>query len=213
MDLADLGIRHALVITDPTLRRMRPFQTVLESLDANGIAYTLYDRVRVEPNDESFLDAIVFASQCDYGAIVAVGGGSTIDTAKAVNLYTSYPPEDFLDYVNPPIGKGLPVPGPLKPLIAIPTTAGTGSETTGVAIFDLSKMHAKTGIASRRLKPTLGLLDPENTRTMPTQVAAATGLDVLSHAIESYTALPYSNRPLPDRPLAAARVSGIESHQ
>ena len=88
------------------------------------------------------------------------------------------------------------MPGPLKPLIAIPTTAGTGSETTGVSLFDLSKMHAKTGIASRRLKPTIGLLDPENTRTMPAQVAAATGLDVLSHAVESYTALPYSDRPL-----------------
>ena len=208
MDLADLGIRHALVITDPLLRHMHPVQTVLESLEANGIAYTLYDRVRVEPNDESFLDAIDFAKQCDYGAIIAVGGGSTIDTAKAVNLYTTYPPEDFLDYVNPPIGKGLPVPGPLKPLIAIPTTAGTGSETTGVSIFDLTRMHAKTGIASRRLKPTLGLLDPENTRTMPAQVAAATGLDVLSHAIESYTALPYSDRPLPDRPLARPAYQG-----
>ena len=72
--------------------------------------------MRVEPNDESFLDAIAFARQSDCDAIVAVGGGSTIDTAKAVNLYTTYPPADFLDYVNPPIGKGLPVPGPLKPL-------------------------------------------------------------------------------------------------
>ena len=208
MDLADLGIRHALVITDPLLRHMHPVQTVLESLEANGIAYTLYDRVRVEPNDESFLDAIEFAKQCEYGAIVAVGGGSTIDTAKAVNLYTTYPPEDFLDYVNPPIGKGLPVPGPLKPLIAIPTTAGTGSETTGVSIFDLTRMHAKTGIASRRLKPTIGLLDPENTRTVPAPVAAATGLDVLSHAIESYTALPYSDRALPDRPMARPAYQG-----
>jgi hydroxyacid-oxoacid transhydrogenase len=208
MDLADLGIRSALVITDPTLRGMRPFQTVIEALDAEGIACTVYDRVRVEPNDESFLDAIAFAGQSDNGAIVAVGGGSTIDTAKAVNLYTCYPPQDFLDYVNPPIGKGLPVPGPLKPLIAIPTTAGTGSETTGVAIFDLSRMHAKTGIASRGLKPTLGLLDPDNTRTMPTQVAAATGLDVLSHAVESYTALPYSDRPMPDRPLMRPAYQG-----
>ncbi len=208
MDLADLGMRNALVITDPILRRMRPLQTVIESLDAAGIACTVYDRVRVEPNDESFRDAIAFAEQSDYGAIVAVGGGSTIDTAKAVNLYSCYPPEDFLDYVNPPIGKGLPVPGPLKPLIAIPTTAGTGSETTGVSIFDLSKMHAKTGIASRRLKPTIGLLDPENTRTMPAQVAAATGLDVLSHAVESYTALPYSDRPLPDRPLVRPAYQG-----
>jgi hydroxyacid-oxoacid transhydrogenase len=208
MDLTDLGIRSALLITDPVLRNMRPVHTVRESLETNGISHTLYDRVRVEPNDESFLDAIEFARQCEFGAIVAVGGGSTIDTAKAVNLYTAYPPEDFLDYVNPPIGKGLPVPGPLKPLIAIPTTAGTGSETTGVAIFDLTRMRAKTGIASRRLKPTLGLLDPENTRTVPAQVAAATGLDVLSHAVESYTALPYSDRPLPDRPLMRPAYQG-----
>jgi hydroxyacid-oxoacid transhydrogenase len=208
MDLADLGTRHALVITDPLLRNMRPVQTVLESLEANGVAYSLYDRVRVEPNDESFVNAIEFARRCDFDAIVAVGGGSTIDTAKAVNLYTTYPPDDFLDYVNPPIGKGLPVPGPLKPLIAVPTTAGTGSETTGVAIFDLTTMHAKTGIASRRLRPTIGFLDPENTRTMPAQVAASTGLDVLSHAIESYTAMPYWDRTLPDRPLARPAYQG-----
>ena len=208
MDLSDLGAKNVLVLTDSVLRTLAPVQVTLESLEKNRIAATLYDRVRVEPTDESFLDAILFAKKGSYDAIVAVGGGSTIDTAKAVNLYTTYPPRDFLDYVNPPIGKGLPVPGPLKPLIAIPTTAGTGSETTGVSIFDLSKMHAKTGIASRRLKPTLGLLDPENTRTMPSQVAASSGLDILSHAVESFTALPYSERPLPERPLLRPAYQG-----
>jgi hydroxyacid-oxoacid transhydrogenase len=208
MDLADLGARNVLVLTDPVLSRLPPVQAALESLDHSGIHYQLYDRVRVEPTDESLLDAIAFARQSPYEAFVAVGGGSSIDTAKAVNLYTTYPPADFLDYVNPPIGKGLPVPGPLKPLIAIPTTAGTGSETTGVSIFDLSRMHAKTGIASRRLKPTLGLLDPENTRTMPPQVAASTGLDILSHAVESYTALPFQQRPLPERPLLRPAYQG-----
>src|SRR5204863_9211103 len=177
-----------------------PVQTVLESLERSGVPFALYNRVRVEPSDESFLDAIAFARERPFDAFVAVGGGSTIDTAKAVNLYTTYPPDDFLDYVNPPIGKGLPVPGPLKPLIAVPTTAGTGSETTGVSIFDYTRMHAKTGIANRRLKPTLGLLDPDNTRTMPRQVAASTGLDILSHAVESYTAMPFSERPRPNRP-------------
>jgi len=200
MDLADLGARRALVITDPTLAAMRPVAIVMESLRDSGVPATLYDRVRVEPSDESFLDAIAFARDGGYDAFVAVGGGSTIDTAKAVNLYTTYPPADFLDYVNPPIGKGLPVPGPLKTLIAIPTTAGTGSETTGVSIFDYRPLHAKTGIANRRLKPTLGFLDPENTRTMPPEVAASTGLDILSHAIESYTAMPFTDRPRPDRP-------------
>ena len=207
-DLAELGVKRALVITDPVLRRLGPVRTVMESLEANGIPFVLYDGVRIEPSDESFLDAIEFARQHPCDAIVAVGGGSTIDTAKAVNLYTRYPPADFLDYVNPPIGKGLPVPGPLKPLIAIPTTAGTGSETTGVSIFDLSRMHAKTGIASRRLKPTLGLLDPDNTRTMPPEVAASTGLDILSHAIESFTALPYTERPLPAHPALRPAYQG-----
>jgi hydroxyacid-oxoacid transhydrogenase len=212
MDLADLGARNVLVLTDAILRGLSPVQTVLESLEANHIPATVYDRVRVEPTDESFLDAIAFGKmgndKGNYDAIVAVGGGSTIDTAKAVNLYVTYPPADFLDYVNPPIGKGLPVPGSLKPLIAIPTTAGTGSETTGVSIFDLIKMHAKTGIAGRRLKPTLGLLDPDNTRTMPAQVAASSGLDILSHAVESFTALPFSERPRPDRPLLRPAYQG-----
>jgi len=208
MDLADLGLQRVLVLTDPDLKRLPPVQTVLDSLDHQGIGYQLYDRVRIEPTDESFLDAITFAGESIYDAFVAIGGGSTIDTAKAANLYTTHPPSDFLDYVNPPIGKGLPVPGPLKPLIAIPTTAGTGSETTGVSIFDLSRMHAKTGIASRRLKPTLGLLDPENTRTMPPQVAASTGLDILSHAVESYTAIPFQQRPRPERPALRPAYQG-----
>ena len=208
MDLAELGATHVLVLTDPVLRSLPPVQTVLQSLEASKLRHAMFDRVRVEPTDESFLEAIAFARQGSYDAIVAVGGGSTIDTAKAVNLYVTYPPADFLDYVNPPIGKGLPVPGPLKPLIAIPTTAGTGSETTGVSIFDLKRLHAKTGIANRRLKPTLGVLDPDNTRTMPPEVAASSGLDILSHAIESFTAMPYTGRPMPDRPALRPAYQG-----
>lgn len=208
LDLNDLGVRRALVVTDPNLVARTPVQTVLASLEDAKVQTVLYDRVSVEPTDISFKDAIAFASTLEIDGIVAVGGGSVIDTAKAVNLYTVYPPADFLDYVNAPIGRAMPVPGPLKPLIAIPTTAGTGSETTGVSIFDLTEMHAKTGIASRRLKPTLGLLDPENTRTMPPQVAASTGLDILSHAIESFTATPYSTRPRPERPALRPAYQG-----
>jgi hydroxyacid-oxoacid transhydrogenase len=200
LDLSDLGARRVLVVTDPVVARLAPAAAVLESLDASGIAATLYDRVRVEPTEESLLDAAAFAQSSPYDAFVAVGGGSVLDTAKAANLYSSYPPRDFLDYVNPPIGGGQPVPGPLKPLMAIPTTAGTGSETTGVAIFDLKRLGAKTGIAHRRLKPTLGYLDPDNTKTLPPEVAASSGLDVLSHAIESFTALPFTARPHPGHP-------------
>ena len=208
MDLHELGATLALVVTDPIVARLPPAQTVLESLERSRVRRVVYDRVRIEPTDESFRDAIAFAREHPIDAIVAVGGGSTIDTAKAINLYTTYPPEDFLDYVNPPIGKGLPVPGPLKTLMAIPTTAGTGSETTGVSIFDYKALHAKTGIANRRLKPTLGYLDPDNTRTMPKEVAASTGLDILSHAIESYTAMPFTDRPRPERPALRPAYQG-----
>ena len=200
LDLADAGVRRALVVTDPVVARLAPVQTVLESLRDAGVEAVVYDRVRIEPTDVSFRDAIGFGADAMADGIVAVGGGSAMDTAKAVNLYTTYPPAAFLDYVNAPVGKAMPVPGPLKPLIAIPTTAGTGSETTGVSIFDLTALHAKTGIASRRLKPTLGLLDPDNTRTMPPEVAASSGLDILSHAVESFTAIPYSSRPHPGSP-------------
>jgi len=207
MDLAELRVRNVMVVADPNLRSSRPVITVLASLEAHRVPFKLFDAVCIEPTDESFQEAIRCATEGEFDAFVAVGGGSTIDTAKAANLYSTFPAE-FLDFVNPPIGKGLPVPGPLKPLIAIPTTAGTGSETTGVAIFDRASLRAKTGIAHRRLKPTLGLIDPENTRSQPAAVAASAGLDVLSHALESYTAIPFSDRPHPERPILRPAYQG-----
>jgi len=207
MDLADMNARRVMVLADRNMARLPPVATVLESLATEKIEFALFDRVRVEPTDGSFAEAIAFAQADSFDAFVAVGGGSTIDTAKVANLYSTYPAE-LLEYVNPPIGQGKPVPGPLRPLIAVPTTAGTGSETTGVAIFDLVAMHAKTGIAHRRLKPTLGLIDPHNTRTLPPMAAASTGLDVLTHALESYTALPYTQRPAAERPLLRPAYQG-----
>jgi len=101
MDLKEMGARRVLVLTDPVVARLAPVAAVLESLEDNGVAATLYDRVRVEPTDESFLDATAFARTNECDAFVGVGGGSVLDTAKAANLYSTYPPEDFLDYVNP----------------------------------------------------------------------------------------------------------------
>jgi hydroxyacid-oxoacid transhydrogenase len=207
MDLVELGSKRTLVIIDPKVNATPTGETVREALRTAKIEFDLFDRVSVEPTDQSFQEAAAFARQGRFDTLVAVGGGSTIDTAKAANLYSTYP-ADFFDYVNAPIGKGLPVPGPVKPLIAIPTTAGTGSETTGVAIFDYVEKQAKTGIAHRYLKPTLGIIDPDNTRTLPPTVAAATGLDVLSHALESYTALPFNQRPKPARPLERPAYQG-----
>jgi hydroxyacid-oxoacid transhydrogenase len=207
MDLAELKVKRAMVVTDPTLAKLAPVATVIESLENEGIQFELFDQAHVEPTDTSMHEAISFARQGRFDAYVAVGGGSAMDTAKAANLYSTYP-ADFLEYVNAPIGKGKPVPGPLKPLFAVPTTAGTGSETTGVVIFDLLAMKAKTGIAHRFLKPTLGLIDPENTKTMPAMVATSTGFDVLVHALESYTTIPYNHRERPSRPILRPAYQG-----
>jgi hydroxyacid-oxoacid transhydrogenase len=208
MDVADLGIRRVMVVTDAVVGRLAAVQTVLDSLADSQVEAVLYDRVRIEPSDASFAGAIDTARRESCDAFVAIGGGSVIDTAKAANLYSTHPTGDFLDYVNAPIGKGLPVPGPLKPLFAIPTTAGTGSETTGVAVFDLVSRKVKTGISSRWLKPTLGYLDPDHILTVPSSVAASAGLDVLCHAVESFTVVPFTTRPRPARPSARPSYQG-----
>ncbi len=199
MDLREMGVTRVLVLTDKKLAELHPVKKVCTSLDKENVDYDLFSRVRIEPNDRSFQTAINLALEGQYDGFVAVGGGSTIDTAKAANLYSTYP-DTFLAYVNAPLGEAKLIPGPLKPLIAVPTTSGTGSESTGVAIFDLSKKQAKTGISHRRLKPTLGLVDPDNIRSLPRAVIVATGLDVLCHALESYTALPFTDRVYPGSP-------------
>jgi hydroxyacid-oxoacid transhydrogenase len=198
-EMARLGAHRVMVVVDPQLVSSEATSVSLEALRSEGIDAVLYQGVHIEPTDLSFKEAIQFATDGEFDGYVAIGGGSTMDTAKVADLYATYP-ADFWDYVNAPIGKGLPVPGSLKPLIAIPTTAGTGSETTGVAIFDYLEMHVKTGIAHRMLRPAMGLVDPENTRTLPTMVAVCTGFDILCHALESLTAMPYHRRQAPADP-------------
>jgi len=196
-DMKKLGSNRVLVVTDPNLSKSDPVSVVLEALGEKNMDAVLFDRARVEPTDHSFKEVIKFAIEGKFDGFIGVGGGSSMDTAKVANLYSTYP-ADFLTYVNAPIGKGLPIPGPLKPMIAVPTTAGTGSETTGVAIFDLEAMRAKTGIAHRALRPIMGIIDPNNTRTVPKIAAASCAFDVLCHALESVTAIPYHKRFAPE---------------
>ncbi|MGC2518329.1 MAG: hydroxyacid-oxoacid transhydrogenase [Burkholderiales bacterium] len=188
-----LGMKRAALFTDKRVGALECVADALASLRAAGIDVVLYDECRVEPTDASFRAATLFAAHEKFDGYVSVGGGSVIDTCKAANLYATYPAE-FLDYVNAPIGAGKPVPGALKAHIACPTTCGTGSECTGIAVFDLLSKHLKTGIASKRLRPTLALVDPSTTYSLPKNVVAASGFDVLSHALESYTARPYTMR-------------------
>jgi len=198
-ELERLGVKNAVLITDPNLVENDAVKKSYESITHQGIKATIYDKVEVEPTDISFKHAIDFCTRKAFDGYVAVGGGSSIDTAKAANLYSTHPAR-FLKYVNAPIGDGVAPPGQLKPLIAVPTTGGTGSETTGVAIFDFLEMKAKTGIAHKYLRPTMGLVDPENTKSMPKMVQACSGLDLLCHGLESYTAKPFSQRQSPNTP-------------
>ena len=147
-----LGIRRAALYTDRHVASLPLFQEAVEALRREGVEAVIYDEVRVEPTDISFKDAAAFAKSSAFDGFVSIGGGSVMDTAKAANLYSTCP-GDFMDYVNAPIGQGLAVPGPLRPHLACPTTAGTGSESTGIAVFDLLEMKSKTGISSRAMLP------------------------------------------------------------
>jgi alcohol dehydrogenase class IV len=189
-----LHMTRAAVFIDPHLHEHGFVRTALASLRAANIDPVVYTDIAIEPTDASFEAAAAFAIDGKFDGYVSIGGGSTMDTCKAADLYATYP-ADFMDYVNAPIGAGRAIPGPLTPHIACPTTSGTGSECTGIAIFDYVAMNAKTGIRARELRPTLGIIDPDVTASLPAMVVACSGFDVLSHALESYTALPYTQHP------------------
>jgi len=198
-DISQWGVRRVLVVTDPYLADGAAVATVLEGLRKAGIDAVVFDQVRVEPSDTSILEAIAFARDGGFDGYVAVGGGSSIDTAKAANLYATYP-ADLLTYVNLPLGQGKPVPGRLLPLVAVPTTAGTGSETTGIAIFDYTPIHAKDRDRASCAPAGVGCDRPGEHEEPTAPGGRLRGLDVLSHAVESFTALAFTERPAPESP-------------
>jgi len=193
-DLAKLGAERVLIVTDPAVAATGLPQRVADAAKSGGLTVEVYDRVHVEPTDASIREAIDFANQSTWDGFIGVGGGSSIDTAKAVNLFTTHP-ADLYDYVNKPLGEGKAPPGPLKPLVAVPTTAGTGSETTPVCVMDFLDHQVKSGISHAYLRPDLAVIDPLLTLSMPPEVTAASGMDVLCHALESYTARPFHSFP------------------
>ncbi|HZU18070.1 MAG TPA: hydroxyacid-oxoacid transhydrogenase [Candidatus Dormibacteraeota bacterium] len=193
-ELKRLGVTKALIVTDPNLSRLGLPRRVGALIEREGIETEIYDRAHVEPTDVSFRQALSDLEGQEFDGYVGVGGGSSIDTAKAIDLFKTYP-ADLMHYLNRPIGEGAPVPGPLRPLLAVPTTAGTGSECTPVCVVDILSLKVKSGISHASLRPWMAVVDPLNTLTMPASVTAATGYDVLCHALESYTAVAYNRRP------------------
>jgi alcohol dehydrogenase class IV len=206
----ELGLRRVALFTDARLAQGEHVAKVKGSLAAAGVDVVVYDEVRIEPSDASLQEAARFARDAAVDGYVSVGGGSVMDTCKAANLYATHPAE-FMTYVNAPIGAGQKVPGPVKPHIACPTTSGTGSETTGIAIFTLGALNAKTGIISRRLIPTIALVDPEVTRSLPANIVASTGFDCMSHALESITARLYPRRLNPAQGIARPVSQGANA--
>lgn len=197
------------IFTDKTVSKLPVMKTVEESLLREGLNWVLWDKCAVEPTDKSWNEAIEWTRSANITHFLAVGGGSSMDTAKAANLYNTYKEADLYDFINAPIGKGLPITKKLSPLIAIPTTAGTGSETTGTAVLDIPSRQFKTAIAHRNLKPTLGIVDTNNTKTCPKHVAISAGLDVLFHALESWTVIPFTERePRPNNPMYRPAYQG-----
>jgi alcohol dehydrogenase class IV len=194
MRARSLGIRRAAVFTDTAVRVQPWFAEVAASLRAAGVDAVIYDAVVIEPTDTSFEDAARFASAGRFDGYISVGGGSVMDTCKAADLLATHPAA-LRTYINAPVGDARPVPGPIAPHLACPTTSGTGSEVTGFAICSWRALHVKTAIASPHLRPTEALVDPRVAHTQPRDVIAASGMDVLGHAVESYTARPFTRRP------------------
>ena len=198
-EMKRLGVRRAMLVTDPGVAALGHPERIKALIEAEGIDVVVYDRSRVEPTIESLQDAADFALEQDVDSFVSVGGGSSMDTAKVANLIATHP-APVMDYVNPPVGGGQKPPSPLKPHLAIPTTSGTGSEATTVAVLDIPDMRLKTGISHRYLRATQAIVDPELTRSLPPEVTSSTGLDVVCHAAESFLSKPFDARPRPESP-------------
>ena len=198
-ELRCLGVGRAMLVTDPGVAALGHPERIKRLIEGEGIEVVLYDRARVEPTIDSLQHAADFALEHEVDGFVSVGGGSSIDTAKVANLVSTHP-APVMDYVNPPIGKGKRPPSQLKPHLAIPTTSGTGSEATTVAVLDLPEIKVKTGISHRYLRPTQAIVDPDLARSLPPEVTSSTGLDVVCHAAESFLSRPFDTRPRPESP-------------
>lgn len=202
-----LGVRRAAVITDRFLSATQHMDRARRSLDAAGVEFDTFDQVRIEPSDVSVMEASRFLKEGGFDGLVSVGGGSVMDTAKAAAVYARYP-ASFSTYFAPPVGEGVPVPGPVLPHVACPTTSGTGSEMTGLSVIRLMEHDTKFVLASRFILPDEALVDPACTDTLPSRVMASTGFDFLSHAIECYTARAYTHWDKQPSPNARPMVQG-----
>jgi alcohol dehydrogenase class IV len=193
--VAERGASSVLVVTDTGVADAGILDTVVDAL--GDVECSVFDGVEPDPSLPVFEEAVEVADASDPDAIVGVGGGSSMDVAKTTSVVAEHG-GSVLDYVAPPTGGGEPVPGPGIPTVCLPTTSGTGSETSPVSVISLPDEDLKVGISSPHQRPDVALVDPGLTVTLPPGPTASSGMDALSHAIEAYTTRRYDAKPTPD---------------
>lgn len=178
------GFLKVFLVTDETVGKLEIFQTITESLKAKGIIFDITFGVEMEPHSDSIDQIITEIRNFSPDAVIAVGGGSTLDSAKAACIMQTHE-GSCKDYIY---GASKTVTKPGIPCICIPTTSGSGSEVTVAAVLSDDEKQKKASISHEYLMPAFAIIDPKASKDMPPGVTAATGMDALTHAIESYTA-------------------------
>lgn len=203
----DHGMTRVGLFTDKSLLDLEPVSRAVASIRGAGLEVEIYSDINIEPNSSSIMRAAKFVEEGSFDGFVSVGGGSVMDTAKAAIAYGTYP-VDFMTYVIKPLGGGEALPGPLPPHIACPTTAGTGSETTAISVIYVEDVGFKLPVVHRAMLPTEAIVDPTCTYSLPTRVIACSAFDLISHALEAFTARPHTVRPAPARPTLRPTTQG-----
>lgn len=190
-----LRMSRVLVLTDRHVSSLEFFSAAVEAIRGSGVDAIVCSDVAVEPTDVSFAACGDVLRESRADGVVSVGGGSVMDTAKAASVWAVREPGDeLLDFFSLPLGRNKQPPRSLVPHIACPTTCGTGSECTAIAVCDVVSKHRKAGMMHKAMTPTMAIVDPAACYSLPRSVLAASGFDVLSHAIESYTARSHTQR-------------------
>jgi alcohol dehydrogenase class IV len=187
----NLGLKRILVVTDKGIVKAGLLESVRAPLLAAGIVVDVFDEGRPEPSLEVAEQCIAAGNYCEPHGVLGLGGGSNLDLAKITSAVLTHggKPRDYIGEFK--------VPGPVLPLICVPTTSGTGSEVTAASVLTDTENKMKVGVLSNYLRPRLAVVDPRLTLTCPRKVTADSGIDALTHAIEAYTAIDNAEFPLP----------------
>ena len=196
-DIKNFSGEKVVIFTDQGIKKAGILDYVKDII--KDFDFAVFDDVEADPSLNTFKKAVAFSRENGGEIIIGLGGGSSIDVAKVVSIIAKYG-GNVEDYIAPPIGKGKPIIGSGYPMIAIPTTSGTGSEVSPAAVLTLTDRDLKVGISSQMQRPNLAIVDPLLTVSVPPKVTASTGIDALCHAIESYTTKKYWHKSKPEDP-------------